>query len=333
MAVHNGQPYLMEAVDSILGQSFRDFEFVIVDDASTDGSRDLLAKSLDERVRLLTNKKQQGLAKSLNIGLAEAKGEYIARMDHDDISLPHRLQRQVAFLDEHAEIDILGCWARTIGRQPPQTWRYPIQDEEIRSEFMFSSPLVHSSVMWRRETFEQRQLRYDETTARAQDFELWTRAAEWVKFANLGSVLLHYRVHADQVGNRYTAEQQSVADRIRRQQLDRLGIKVSQSELILHNRISRWEISFDRAELSKLESWFLKLRAGNKQSNALPQNSFEAVLERRWWAACRAHVGLGLASWVIYNRSPLVIGANRSFFQLLQFWAKAVLRQLGWRAK
>ena len=331
MAVHNGEPYLKQAVESILEQGFRDFEFLIIDDASTDGGRELLSGLSDQRLRVIANSTQLGLSGSLNKGIEVADGEYIARMDHDDISLLERLQKQVDFLDAHGDIDVLGTWAQTLGRTPKQTWRYPTLDEDIRSEFVFSSSLVHSSVMLRKATFARLQLGYEASIPRAQDYELWTRIAPQVRFANLDSVQLLYRVHQDQAGNKYGAEQQAAAEEVRSREIGRLGVKPSRDEVALHNRISRWEQPSSRAELEILEHWFLKLRAGNQTNQAFPVEAFGRALERRWWAACKANIRLGLEAWRIYTSSRLRDSGKRSFPDKAQFWAKAALRQLGWK--
>ena len=114
MAVHNGLPYLEEAVDSILNQSLRDLEFIIVEDASTDGSAEWLASLDDPRLRIVGNKWNKGLTYSLNKAIDLAQGEYVARMDSDDVSHRQRLARQTDFLDRHPEVDLLGSWARPL---------------------------------------------------------------------------------------------------------------------------------------------------------------------------------------------------------------------------
>lgn len=331
MAVHNGEPFLAEAIESILGQSFEDFEFLVVEDASTDASQKLITSFADPRLRLISNREQLGLSRSLNKGLEQAAGQYVARMDHDDISLPQRLKMQVDFLDLHADIDVLGTWARTLGLSPQQTWRYPTRDDEIRSEFIFNSSLVHGSVMLRKETFDHVKLRYDPEVTRAQDYELWIRAAPNVQFANLNTVLLRYRIHDGQVGRRQNTAQQGIAEGVRLRLIQRLGIEPNASELQAHNQISRWEAPQGRAELEALESWFLKLRAGNKTSEPFPASEFDKALDGRWRFACRANIGLGLPAWHIYKKSELARSARKPT-EMAIFWTKAALRSLGWRA-
>ncbi len=323
MAVHNGGAYLKEATESILRQSLRDFELIVVDDGSSDESAALLEAFGDARIRILRNQQQLGLSASLNRGADTASGDYIARMDADDVSLPARLAAQVAFLDRHPEVSIVGCWARTIGERPPQTWRYPTADADIRCAFLFHSVLVHSAVMWRRPDFEGHGLRYDEGVERAQDYELWTRAAEHVCFANLPRVLQHYRLHPDQVGRQQTGAQQAVADTVRVRELQALGIDSNPAELELHHDLARAHYPPGEAGLDKVEAWFNKLLAANQVSQRYPAEALKRTLGRHWLLACRRVVRqLGMVAWRRYRSSSLSWG----FY--LELWLKARLAEL-----
>jgi hypothetical protein len=324
MAVHNGLPYLEEAVRSVLDQSFQDYEFIIVDDASTDESPALIDGFSDKRIKLLANPKQLGLSRSLNKGIGDSSGKYIGRMDHDDVSLSTRLMEQVAFLEANPDVDLIGTWAKTIGRTPEQIWRYPTKDEDIRSEFVFNSCLVHSSVMWRRTTFEKYGLSYDAGTVRAQDYELWTRAKRQIRFANIPKPLLRYRVHPSGVGSMFGGEQQATADKVREREIAQLGIESTAGELTLHHALSRWEFPRTLEGLMALEAWLLKLYEGNRASKAYPVAALGRALERRWRAACRANARMGMAAWRIYRSSPVRKLGERSLGQQVVFWAKAV---------
>jgi glycosyltransferase involved in cell wall biosynthesis len=331
MAVHNGGLFLQQAVESILRQSFHDFEFLIVDDASSDDSIMNLAVFQDERIRLLKNKKQLGLSRSLNIGLEAARGKYIARMDHDDASAPHRLKIQHDFMETHSTIDVLGSWAKTVGLRQEQTWRYPKKDEDIRSEFLFNSVLVHGSVMLRRATFDRYKLRYADKVARAQDYELWTRAADWVSFANIPRVLIRYRIHPHQVGRTQSVEQQVTADMVRGGEIRKLGLRPTAEELRLHNNAARWVFPKTRAGLQELEAWFLKLVTQNRVCRRYKTDPLKQSLENRWWAACRANIEYGVEALQIYQRSLLSTYIRRSVFEKAVFSGKALLREAGWR--
>lgn len=329
MAVRNGLPYLVEAIDSILRQTLVDFEFLIVDDCSSDGSTDLLKSYIDSRMRIIANSKHQGLSRSLNKGLDSSRGKYIARMDHDDISFSARLAKQSAYLDAHPEVDVVGGWARTLGGKKEYTWKYPLSHDEICSDFLFNSSLIHSSVMLRKITFDQLGLRYDPKTSRAQDYELWTRAAGKVRFANFGKVLLRYRIHGEQVGEKFGEEQQAVAAIVRARELKGLRLRPNKIELHLHNNAGNWKFPASRAGLQELESWFLKLRAENSKFKRYYEHAFDQTLENRWWAACRANALLGMEAWDLYSGSPLAQFSARGILEKAKFWIKCLIRE--WR--
>ncbi len=326
MAVRDGMPYLPEAIESILEQSFTDFEFLAIDDASTDGSTRILQDVSDPRFKLIVNKKHLGLSRSLNKGISKVKGKYIARMDHDDVSLADRLAKQVAYLEEHSQVDVLGTWAKTLGLSPEQTWRYPAKDADIRAEMIFSSVLVHSSVMLRRSTFQNYKLRYDPNSQIAQYYEFLTRIAARVRFANLEEVLLRYRIHKLQVGKRRGDQQQAVAAKVRVRELIMLDVHPRRKERELHNAIRRWEIPTTRTGFMQMERWFLILSNANQREQRYSHPSFRRTLDRRWWAACRNALSLGSKSWELYRESPVADIGSHSFFQKRIFQAKALFR-------
>ena len=198
MPVCNGERYLRAALDSITSQTFTEFEFLIIDDGSSDGTWPILKDyaARDARLVLVRNEANIGLAASLNRGLKLAQGEYIARQDADDISLPERLATLVAFLDNHTEIGVVGCNAHVIDAQgtPTRSTKMPTLHGFILWSLCFHSPFVHSSVVFRREVIE-RVGGYDESLLVGQDRDLWQRLSSITRFANLPDVLMLYRRH------------------------------------------------------------------------------------------------------------------------------------------
>jgi hypothetical protein len=205
LAVHNGERYLREAIDSILHQRFGDFEFLIVDDGSTDASGAIVRSYSDARIRLLESPSNLGLTRSLNQALAAARGHYIARQDADDISEPDRLEQQVAFLDRHAHVALLGTSFRLIDPNGTIVARVPlpVDDIDLRWEMFFSCPFVHGSVMWRHALVRDHVGAYNESFAYAQDNELWFRIASRFAVANLGAFLVRYRDHPNSMTMTY----------------------------------------------------------------------------------------------------------------------------------
>lgn len=204
MPVYNGCPYLAAAIESMLGQSFTDFELLIVDDASTDDSRKVAAGFADPRIRLLANERNLGLIGTLNVGLRAARGEYVARMDQDDWSLPQRLERQVAYMDGHAEVGALGTGFQLMDAAgaPGVEVLFPASHASIRWSLAFFSPLAHPTVMMRRRLVAAVG-GYRDAAVHCEDYDLWWRLSRATRIANLPEILLRLRKHDTSITARY----------------------------------------------------------------------------------------------------------------------------------
>lgn len=201
MPVYNVAPYLREAMDSILTQTFQDFELIVLDDCSPDNSAEILDTYTDERIVRYRGEKNMGLSNVLNVGMQMARGEFIARMDSDDISTPERLATQVAFLDAHPEVDLCSCGMELFGAKQ-ETWVRETNVEDVKITALFHSPILHASSMWRREVFEQAGLLYKQEMVPAEDYDMWTRAmAAGLKLVNIPEVMYKYRIHPSQATN------------------------------------------------------------------------------------------------------------------------------------
>jgi len=221
--VYNGARYLSVAVESILHQTFTDFELIIIDDGSTDETWTILNNFNDPRLRLVQNEKNIGVSKSANKGLALAQGMYIARMDADDISLPERLSRQVDFLETHPEIGVLGTGFKVIdgyGRFS-DTHLPPAQDAILRWYLCFFCPIAHSTVMMRRQTVEQVG-GYSSEIVLAEDYDLWQRLSSTTRLSNLQDVLVFYRIHDENASTKHALALNQTAARISRQMMSGL---------------------------------------------------------------------------------------------------------------
>jgi glycosyltransferase involved in cell wall biosynthesis len=209
MAAYNANDYLHQAVNSILDQSYRDFELLIVDDASTDSSFTNRKWSDDVRIRILTNSTNRGLTKSLNIGMEHARGEYIARMDADDLSHPERLKKQIAFLCDNPDYLLVGSSYRTIDASGKVTSTIikPMDDLELRWISQTRTAIEHSSAIFRRLGKDGKPYLYNEKYQTAQDHDLWLRIMSEGKACVLQDVLLDYRVHSENVSSTLSCKQ------------------------------------------------------------------------------------------------------------------------------
>lgn len=227
MSVHNCEKHIKEAVDSVLSQTFTDFEFIIVNDGSTDGTADILKSYCDPRI-ILIHQQNIGLTKSLNRAIAGASGTLIARQDADDRSLPHRLATQVAFLAEHPEIALVGSAVEVISGSgmPLATFRNPANPDEIRGVLRSHNCFCHGSVMFRRDSFFSL-AGYDEFFVTAQDYDMWIRFSERFALANLAEPCYVYRFSTDSVTVKKMVSQHRMAVLARRFAAEREGTRLT----------------------------------------------------------------------------------------------------------
>lgn len=198
MSVYNQDKFLKEAIKSILSQTFKDFEFLILDDASIDESLTVIKSFKDKRIRLFTNKKRHGLTKGLNFLISKARGDYLCRMDADDISIATRLKEQVEYLERYPQFVLVGSFAKIINEKGRTVgeFRYPTGYQEIRRVILSYNPFIHSSVMFRKKALEKIG-RYDEDLFYSQDYDLFLRFVVKCPCANLAKFLLKFRWEPD----------------------------------------------------------------------------------------------------------------------------------------
>ncbi len=196
LPVYNGEKYLREAIDSILNQTYRDFEFLIINDGSTDKSVEIIQKYNDSRIKLIHNKENMGLIYTLNKGLDLANGQYIARMDADDISLPNRLKLQVDFMENHSNVGMLSGNVISIDSNSKVISQKWWVDNNLPIEWLliWENPIAHPSVMLRCKTLLGNKLIYNENKRHAEDYDLWCNMALSTNIERLEDVVLMYRV-------------------------------------------------------------------------------------------------------------------------------------------
>ncbi len=203
MSVYNGEKYLSEAIESILNQTYSNFEFLIIDDGSTDSTRQIILSYDDYRIRLIENDSNIGLTESLNKGIDFARGKYIARMDADDISMPERLEKQVDFMESHEDVAVCGSWAIIIDEKGKayDSFKNPEHSIEIEAALFFYNPIAHPTVLMKKGIVNFVG-NYDSFFLKTQDYDLWIRLfLTGYSFYNLQETLLIYRNHKQNITN------------------------------------------------------------------------------------------------------------------------------------
>jgi len=209
LPVYNCEEYIGLAIDSILSQTYTNFELIIIDDCSTDSTPKILESYKDSRIRIIRNSKNIGISRSLNLGVSFSNGKLIARMDADDISLSERLKAQVEFMRTNPEIGVLGTqFLKIADNGEIINIKLPIKNEDIFYFFLFANPIAHPTVMIRKEILLETP--YDNDSVYAEDYNLWAKLLYTTKFANLPDVFLHYRVWNKQVSSTKIQQQAQV---------------------------------------------------------------------------------------------------------------------------
>jgi glycosyltransferase involved in cell wall biosynthesis len=213
MPVYNCENFIFEAVNSILQQTYSDFELLIIDDASTDNTVSIIEQINDYRIILIKKDSNTGYTNSLNIGLKIAKGKYIARMDGDDISLPLRFEKQVNCLEQNSDIAVCGTWYQLSGTNIIH--QHPSKSEDIKLALLECCSLGHPTVMFCKSIIDEYALEYDRNMEPAEDYDLWVKIIRHKKIVNIPEVLLLYRLHSNQVSVIRKLKQQANAQRAR----------------------------------------------------------------------------------------------------------------------
>ena len=306
MPVFNAARYLHAAIVSVLAQTFSDLEFIIVDDGSTDGSLQIAQNFRDERIRIFSNVENCGAAKSKNLGIKNARGEFIAFLDADDIALPSRFLEQSDFLLRNKNVGVVGSLAARIdenGATASANLMAPHAPDEIAPTLLFENCLVQSSVMLRRNILPAELFRTEFEPA--EDYELWTRLAPTASIAIIEHPLVQYRTHPGGVSARKTAQMEASVRAIHTAQLAQLDIAATPQQLELHAKISQWPPASTKQLVEHAEEWLLTLHRANIAHPIYEQPAFEKTIARRWHAVCRDSWQLGCWSWKAYWRSPL----------------------------
>lgn len=294
LPVYNGEKYLKSSIKSILNQTFKDFEFLIIDDGSTDNSVELIKSFNDSRIIFVKNNKNIGLTKTLNKGLDLAKGEYIIRMDADDISLPERLSKQVNFMDKNLDCGVCGSWIKIFGDTKEHIIKYETDPDVIRTQLLFLNPLAHPSTILRKKIFDEFSLRYDKFYEKAEDYELWTRVVNFSKICNIPEVLLNYRINHGQITQKYQDVQSKMTMLIRKKALNIFKTNFSDDDLFIHQNLETYNFPSTVEFINKAIDWLLKIRDINLEKNTYSDKNLLKVIGMVYYNLLIRNIDLGL---------------------------------------
>ena len=284
LPLFNAETFIKDAVESILNQTFTEFELLIIDDGSTDNSLAIISNITDSRIRILSHEINEGLIATLNEGILASLGEYIVRMDADDIAHPERISIQVKYMDLHNDISIAGSYFKLIdGRE---IYKVPLEHEAIKAQLIFHSTLAHPSVIMRKNDFIAADLFFNSDYKHAEDYELWVRASEHLKFANIPQVLLYYRAHVDQVSAKYNLVQRSSMLRCQLAAFSKIGIYPNENQVFIHNSLSTTNYRLDTSFFAETLVWLKLIAESNRIVPYYSQVTLELILFKKWMMVC-----------------------------------------------
>jgi len=305
LSTRNRQSLLKRALLSLRSQTYRAVEILVLDDGSTDATPDFLERiaQQDPRVRWLRREQSRGLASALNALIGRSRGNWLARMDDDDIAHPQRIARQLAYMQEK-ELDVCDTWYRRRAGWRRSIARPAVEHGRILGELLFQPPLLHPSVMFRRTVFE-RFGGYSETAPHAEDYELWVRLMGHVRFGNCPEILMDYTLSPAQISRHYNAKQVETARSLRIRALAQLAIRHTPAQAAIHAQLRDPSPIRTLDELERIHDWLLTL---------FPQLHPEAqtVVQRQWFLQCVRAAGLGPVVFQRFRSSPLAkVGAGQ----------------------
>lgn len=305
MPIYNGEKYVREAIDSVLAQTFPYFELIIINDGSTDRSLEIITLYTDTRIRIINNKKNQGIPYNRNLGLKEAKGEFLCWADCDDLSLPERFDRQVQFLYNNLEYGGCGTWlGRFKGSHTIGILKAIENSEEIRASLLFrSSTIPNATAMLRLSEIKKHQLWYNTELPIGEDYDFIFRCAQHLKFTNIQELLYMYRDSETSIMKKFgPLEERRYQNQkiIYKKALATLKLNPSEKDLRMHHRICSEKIFTNFAAFSEAYEWLYKIGMANRKENIYDTKIFEKVLVNQFFFFAKKASKFGFKTWIFY---------------------------------
>ncbi len=318
MPVYNGEKYLCEAIDSILNQSFTDFEFLIINDGSTDSTENIILSYTDSRIRYIKNQENIKLIATLNKGIDLALGKYIARMDADDISLPERLQKQFDYLESNQNVGIIGAWYQSFNNQSIiSVTKYPENHHEIMFSLFAHISICHGTMMFRKSLVRNGLIRYDNKYHHAEDYDLISRVIKCTKVHNLQEILYYVRKHDDEVSNQFNDEQKINSIKVRQNIFSLLSVTITTTLLDGFTLLLYQNYTYINQSVNEIKVLLETILRQNKIALLFPETFLKYKLSFIWFHYCY-HV----TNYKTYKSSSELANIPVSFYKRIKWLFK-----------
>jgi len=332
IVVFNGEQHIERAVRSIMGQTYQDWELVVVDDGSTDATPPILQRlaAEDNRIRVVTNEHNKKLIFTRNRGLEEARGEYVAILDSDDVSYPDRLEKQVKFMDENPGYGLCGALYKKIFPDGKEgLWDFPETDEDIRVRMLLGVTHLNSSVMMRNSVLKAYHLKYDAEYPVSEDYKLFFDISRVSKVYNLQSVLGEYHYHGNQQTKVRGQLMQQCSTKIMYLHFELLGIELGEAEAGVLFKCYNFKFPFAAAELSVLDKLFADFMERNATKRLLVPEKVNAALSKRYFECCYHSVSAaGRAAYKSWAGAVFQRFYDPPVRERLVFWFRQLTQRL-----
>ncbi len=289
MPAYNAASFVLESIESVLSQTYPHFELIVIDDGSSDNTREIIGSVKDDRVHLVVNDRNRGIIYTLNRGIDLAKGKYIARLDSDDLAMPARFEKQLAFMEQHPKTGACGTYFKVIDHDNKvlQHVKFPAAPGDAKTYLLLHNCFCHSSVMMR--TDMAKALKYAKEYLVCEDHELWHRFSQVTQIANLPEYLTSYRIHGNNISTTKRETMFNSLKMLNRKMLTDIGMRFSEEELELHSAMLTYQSElFDQPrKLDALDNWIVKLYDYFKKHPTLNEKVMIRIVIKRWVVIAR----------------------------------------------
>ncbi len=328
MPVYNTDRYLQQAMDSVLNQSFSDFEFLIIDDGSTDKSLDIIKSFKDKRIRLVRNEENIKLIATLNKGIDISLGKYICRADADDICFPTRIEKQFNFMEENPDYAACSSGVEIFYENSETRFNiiYKKETDDIRIRTLYQNHFVHPSSFIRKDFINERNLRFNKHFIHSEDYYFFVKLSEIGKLYNVDEVLVSVRKHLNNVSVLNSDVQDRNSINVIKYQLKKIGIDPDAIDYELYFRFFYASFDLSRTEINSIEKLLLDMLEANALSHYLPHQKLTDFLCNKWLHLCLNSAYHGLWIYEKYLHSPLSKYIKAGIYRKNKFFIKSFLK-------
>ncbi len=281
MPVYNAEKYLKEAMDSVLSQSFEEYEFLIVNDCSKDNSEEIILSYTDARIRYVKNQKNLGLSGALNVGIDLIETKYMIRMDADDISVPGRFEKLISFMEKNSDVGVYSSALERFEREV-DIWKYPENNDDIKATFLFGSSIAHAPCILRMSVLKEHKMYFRDVHLHIEDYDLWYRLKDVTNFATTQEVLYRYRVVANSITTGHDDTLMERRKKMYRWVIESFGIVPTEEELEMHISTQYNTKTTDSVDVKAYRKWMDKIVQVNEANGYFPKEALKRQVDKRW---------------------------------------------------